>query len=180
MGNGRLYVCDSSNVAPVFFIFSSDLEMRKTVFSVLLLLVVVGVLFAYYSRPTTMLASDGWTRVAPPGSPMAGYFELHNHSDSDYFLVSASSADFGHVMVHRSFEEGGIVKMEHIDAVEVAKGKNVVFEPGGFHLMLMQRNREFNVGDQSRVVLHFKGGEKMELDLDVADVNGQAHGHSNH
>ncbi|NKB63426.1 MAG: copper chaperone PCu(A)C [Gammaproteobacteria bacterium] len=154
--------------------------MKKVIFSGLVLLFVAIVTYAFYFKPTTMMLHHGWTRVAPPNSPMAGYFELHNHSDSDYSLIGASSSDFDHVMIHRSFEEGGVVKMAHIDEVKIKQGGNISFKPGGFHLMLMGRKREFERGDKISMALHFKSNSEMKVELEVKSTDESKHDHSSH
>ncbi|NKB76761.1 MAG: copper chaperone PCu(A)C [Gammaproteobacteria bacterium] len=154
--------------------------MKKAVFSFLALLLAVITLYGFYFKPNTMMIHHGWARSAPPNSPMAGYFELHNHSDQDYHLVGASSDDFATVMVHRSYEESGVAKMSHVDEVAIQQGENLDFAPGGFHLMLMKRNRDFEIGDKTSVVLRFKNGSEMHTDLEVKAMDGKKHNHSDH
>lgn len=102
-------------------------------------------------------------RLVPGGAPMAGYFEIANHTDAPVRLVSARSDAFGHVMIHRTVVSDTSARMEHQgDGVLVGPGESVAFEPKGLHLMLMRAAREFEVGDAVDIVLGFEGVEPAE------------------
>lgn len=98
-------------------------------------------------------------RLTPAGAPMAGYFELHNHSGQELRILGATSPDFAEIMLHRTVTEDGRSRMEHQhDGVQVPAGGVVRFEPGGLHLMLMNAKRPLAVGDQVELRLDLAGG----------------------
>jgi len=101
-------------------------------------------------------------RLVPGNAPMAGYFDLTNNTEGRIHLVGARSEDFGHIMIHRTRTEDGQARMVHQDQVPVSSGQTVAFEPGGLHLMLMNRQRAFEIGDQVDIVLAFEGLEPAE------------------
>lgn len=111
--------------------------------------------------------SDAWIRVLPGGAPAGGYFILHNGARQPVVLVSARSAAFGHVMMHKTAEEGGLSRMLPVERVEVPAGGKAAFAPGGFHLMLMQANRKVAVGDRIKITLGFAGGQKLTTEFQV-------------
>ena len=113
---------------------------------------------------------DAWIRMAPPGSPMAGYFNLTNHGSDDIKLVKASSGDFAHTMIHRSFMDGEIMKMEHVDAIELTPGKSTEFKPGGYHLMLMKPGKTLAAHDKVNVNLEFSDGSTMVVEFMVKSL----------
>jgi len=102
-------------------------------------------------------------RLVPGGAPMAGYLALANHTDAPVRLISAKSDAFGHVMIHRTVVSDGSARMEHQDkGVLIGSGETVTFEPKGLHLMLMQAQRELEVGDEVELILGFEGIEPAE------------------
>lgn len=111
--------------------------------------------------------SDAWIRVLPGGAPAGGYFILHNGARKPVVLVSARSVAFGHVMMHKTAEEGGLSRMLPVERVEVPAGGKAAFAPGGFHLMLMQPNRKVAVGDRIKITLGFAGGQKLTTEFQV-------------
>jgi len=53
--------------------------------------------------------------------------------------------------------------MQHVAQVEVAAGATLKFAPGGYHLMLMQRQRELALGDQVEANLLFTDGQSLPV-----------------
>ncbi len=114
--------------------------------------------------------SDPWIRAAPPLAPMAGYLVLENTGPAEAALVGAHSDAFGMVMMHRSYEEGGLAKMDHQDRVEVPAGEQVRFEPGGLHLMLMQPTAVLATGERVAITLEFADGTRQGIEFEVRDT----------
>lgn len=117
--------------------------------------------------------SHAWIRVLPGGAPAGGYFVLHNGARQPVVLVSARSAAFGHVMMHKTAEEGGLSRMLPVERVEVPAGGKVTFASGGFHSMLMQPNRKVAVGDRINITLEFAGGQKLTTEFQVRGPTGK-------
>lgn len=114
---------------------------------------------------------DPWVREAPPGSPMGGYFTLRNHGSSPRHLVSADAAGFGKTMLHRSVNVEGVMKMEHVHSAKIGAGAELVFEPGGYHIMLMQPQKEFLAGSEISITLGFKDGTRLESEFVVRSMD---------
>ena len=114
---------------------------------------------------------DPWVREAPPGSPMGGYFTLRNHGSSPRHLVSADAEDFGMTMLHRSVNVGGVMKMEHVHSAKIGAGAELVFQPGGYHIMLMQPQKEFLAGSGISITLGFKDGTRLESEFVVKSMD---------
>jgi len=115
-------------------------------------------------------ARDAWIREAPPGAPMAGYLVLRNEGGAPLVLVGAESPAFAKVMLHRSREEGGMVRMVHVERLELAPGLSVTFAPGGYHLMLMRPRRALKAGDRVPITLRFAGGARRDVEFEVRRV----------
>lgn len=113
-------------------------------------------------------AKAAWIRVPPPGAPTAGGFVTLANTGGPDALVGAASPIAGMVMVHRSFEEEGMAKMEHVSSLPIPQNGTVSLSPGGYHLMFMQMKGPLIAGDRVPVTLKFKRGGARTVDFIVA------------
>jgi copper(I)-binding protein len=74
--------------------------------------------------------------IAPGSDEAAVYFTIHNPADIPDTLVHVNTPEAAGVMYHRNVTEGGLVRMEHLDALVVGARDSLVLSPGGIHLML--------------------------------------------
>jgi copper(I)-binding protein len=122
---------------------------------------------------SALTVEDPWIQEAPPmASSLAGYMILNNASDRDRALVAVSSDAFGAVMMHRSVTEGGVARMVHQMKIDVPAHSKVVFQPGGYHLMLMKPKRRYEAGDRVGLRLKFADGETMDVEFPVRKGGG--------
>lgn len=111
--------------------------------------------------------TGAWIRHLPAGLPAGGFFELHNATGRAEALVGASSPDYAMVMMHRTVEQGGLSKMLPVARIELPAGSKVVFQPGGYHLMLMHAKHPIEVGSKVSVTLKFAGGSELTVPFAV-------------
>jgi copper(I)-binding protein len=94
--------------------------------------------------------------------------------------VAISSPDFASIEIHRSVHENGTVKMVRQERLEVPADGSIVLESGGYHLMLMGRQRPLKEGDQVELLLTFDDGSTVELAAPVRKNTGAAGEHEHH
>ena len=116
---------------------------------------------------------DGWIRALPAGVPSGGYFTLHNGSGKDLVLTGAASPACGMLMLHKSENMGGMSKMEQVAEIAVPQGQDVVFAPGGYHLMCMDAKPEIKPGGKVPVTLGFKDGTQVTAAFAVRNAMGK-------
>lgn len=107
--------------------------------------------------------SEAKLRLLPGSLPAAGYFTLTNTGNQPVVLTGAQSPAFAQVMMHRSSLENGMASMQHVVQVEVPAGETLKFASGGYHLMLMQRQRELSLGDKVEASLFFADGQSLPV-----------------
>ena len=117
--------------------------------------------------------SNGWIRLLPADLPAAGYFDLHNGGDKSISLTGADSPACGMLMLHKSENVGGTVRMIDVSSVEVAPHATLKFAPGGYHLMCMDPNPELKPGAHASVTLIFSDGAKVTSDFVVRNAAGK-------
>lgn len=117
---------------------------------------------------------DAWSRPTPPGVEVgAAYFTITSHGKDDR-LVGASSPIARRAELHVSLMEGGVMKMRHLNAVEVKPGAPTAFEPGGRHVMLTGLKKPLKRGESFPLVLKFANAGSVEVQVKVGDKGGTA------
>ncbi len=129
--------------------------------------------------------TDAWIRWLPAGLPAGGYMHLHNDGAHTVALIGASSADYGRVMLHRSEMQQGTMRMLPVKKVDIPAHADVVFQPGGYHVMLMQPRKSIEPGQQVPITLKFSDGTQARVEFAVRrpDASGApqgSHGMSMH
>ena len=130
------------------------------------LAVVVGALLVVASlgsaRADDISVETAWARasVARTG---AAFVVVSNTGGAPDRLVAVASPVAADVMVHRSFEENGTMKMEHVAAVVIEPRQRLEMKPGGLHIMLVNLKQPIKKGDQFPLSLRFERGGTKEV-----------------
>lgn len=143
---------------------------------------VMGLWAAMAQAEGQVMADNTWIREAPPGAAaMAGYMTLMNKSDKPAILIGANSPAFTNVMLHRTVMGDGMAKMVHQKQIEIPAHGTVIFEPNGYHLMLMKPKQQLKAGDKVDITLEFKDGNTMVVTHEVrAGMEGMNKGGMDH
>jgi len=130
----------------------------------------------------SLQVSDAWVPEAPPvASVMAGYLAIHNPGAQDVTISAVRSADFASVEMHETRMQDGMARMVRQDKLVIPAGKTVMFERGGLHLMLMQPQRSFRMGDRIRFELVTSAGAvTFSAVVKAASLDGDKHDHHHH
>lgn len=127
---------------------------------------------------------DAYARSASPMAKSGAAFMLiENIGDQPDRLIGAASPAAQKVELHTHREEGGVMKMIHVEeGFDLAAGEILFLERGGRHIMLMGLTEPFERGKTIPLTLVFeKSGEiEIEVPVDLAqkpDAQGQGHGH---
>jgi periplasmic copper chaperone A len=110
---------------------------------------------------------DVWARPGAEGDNSAAYMNITNEGDEDLVLTGASSDVANAVEVHESSMEDGMMQMEEIPEVVIEAGETAVLEPGGFHVMMMNLQRDLEPDDTFELTLHFEDLDDIELEVTV-------------
>lgn len=81
-----------------------------------------------------------WSLQLPPNAPnVAAYFVVHNNGNTDDRLLSAESPISDDTQLHaHAMSAAGAMRMQQVPTVVVPAGKDLVFAPSAYHVMLMQ------------------------------------------
>jgi periplasmic copper chaperone A len=109
-----------------------------------------------------------------PAAPdvAAVYMTIVNVGEEDRLLGAASDVA-GTVEVHESIMEGGMARMEPVEALTVPAGGELVLERGGYNIMLLDVIEPLAQGDRFEVTLSFEHAGAITVESTVtARVGG--------
>ena len=116
-----------------------------------------------------------WSRPTPPGTPMGvGYLNISNSGSSDITLVGAATPRAGRVSIHETSMHDGVMRMAPVKGgLVIPGGSTVELKPHSFHLMLEKLKSPLREGESIPLTLSFDGAEDMQVELNVAPLDGQ-------
>ena len=116
----------------------------------------------------SVTVQDPYVRLAPPNAPATGAFMvIRNGGDKDVKVVSASNPASKVTELHTHLNEGGVMKMRPVPAIEVKAKGEAVLKPGGLHVMLIDLKAPMKEGDVVPITLGFDDGSSKQVDAKV-------------
>ena len=109
----------------------------------------------------------------------AAYFQASIVTGEDK-LLAAKTANADKAELHQHIMENGIAKMRPVDSVAIAPGTPVVFQPGGYHVMIMGLKGPLNEGDSFPLTLTFEKAGDVTVNVMVMKKAAQGHGNMDH
>jgi len=125
---------------------------------------------------------DTYARAASPMAKTgAAFMMIENIGGADDRLIGASSPAAQTVQMHTHREEGGVMKMLHLEeGLPVPAGETVMLQRGGHHLMFMGLTESFEQGKMIPLTLIFETSGEITVDVPVdLTRKPEAHGHGN-
>ena len=118
-----------------------------------------------------------WMRATAPGAKVAGGFmTVYNKGAAPDRLVAASSPLAERVELHVHINDGGVLKMRQVPAIEVPANGRFELKPGGTHLMFMNVKREIKQGESVPVTLKFEKAGELQAEYAVGGLGAMAPG----
>ncbi|GIU48713.1 hypothetical protein TUM4249_04650 [Shewanella sp. KT0246] len=114
----------------------------------------------------------------------AAYLTLMNHSDEDVTLVSVTTPAAKEAQLHTLVEENGMVKMRQVEGFDIPSHSTLTLQPSGDHIMLLSLTAPLTMGDTVPLVLTFKDGKTLTIELAVekrsTNETQESHHHHHH
>lgn len=111
---------------------------------------------------------DPYVRLAPPNAPATGAFMvIKNQGDKDIKLVKAANPVSKVTELHTHLNEGGVMKMRPVPAIDIKAHGEAVLKPGGLHVMLIDLKVPMKEGDVVPITLTFDDGSSKQVDARV-------------
>lgn len=109
----------------------------------------------------------------------AAYFQAATTGGEDK-LIAAKTPNADKAELHQHIMENGIAKMRPVDSVAIAPGTPVVFQPGGYHVMIMGLKGALNEGDSFPLTLTFEKAGDVTVNVMVMKKAMMDHGAHKH
>lgn len=128
-----------------------------------------------------IIVKDGFVRAMPPSAPnTAAYFTLENHGPATE-LVAVESSIAKEAQLHTLLTENDIVKMRQVEGFDLPSHGTLKLGEQGDHVMLLGLASPLAEGNMVTLLLTFKDGQTLEIQLPVAKAgNAQADEHHHH
>jgi copper(I)-binding protein len=118
---------------------------------------------------------DAWARASTGLSRSgAAFVTIFNGSSKPDRLLSVRSDTSDKAEIHTHTMDGSIMKMRRVDSVELSAGATVRFEPGGYHVMLLDLHRPLKEGESIALTLDFEKAGQIEVSVPVVSAGAMA------
>jgi len=140
-----------------------------------------GVIFALFvglllvacasSNQGGLVIQDVWGRPSPgSASNSAFYMTIRNTGQEQDALIQASADVCGRTELHRSsIDEEGVMSMQQVQQIDVPAGDLTALEPGGLHIMCLDRLSELNSGDRVPITLSFTRTGEIIVEAEIKE-----------
>ena len=128
---------------------------------------------------------DPYVRLAPPNAAAtAAFMVIRNTGDKDVKVVKADNPVSKATELHTHLNEGGVMKMRPVPAIEIRAKGEAVLRPGGLHVMMIDLKTPLEDGDKVAITLGFEDGSSKQIEAPVkkpmpmaAPMDHSAHKH---
>jgi periplasmic copper chaperone A len=111
---------------------------------------------------------DPHVRMVPPGAmATAAFMVLKNSGDKDVKLVKAENSASKITELHTHLNEGGMMKMRQVPAIEIRAKGSTTLEPGGLHIMMIDLNGPLKDGAKVAITLGFDDGSSKSIEAPI-------------
>ena len=110
--------------------------------------------------------SAPWVRATVPAQKASGAF-MTLTAARPARLVGVSSPVAGLVELHEMKMDSDMMRMRHVDALDLPAGQSIVLQPGGYHLMLLDLKQPLKAGDKVPLTLEIEDAHKVRSKITV-------------
>ncbi len=104
-----------------------------------------------------LIISNIWARVTPEiAKTGAAFFSVENRSKTDDILIGVSSEVAKKTELHHSAIKNNVMKMRHVEKVDLPAKSVTELKPGSFHVMFIGLQAPIKEGDLFYLTLNFK------------------------
>ena len=159
-----------------------DMKLKNTLLTILFVMVTMTSL-----AHAEIQISDLRVKAPIPGQMMtAGYFIINNTGAEVVSLVAVDSEQAADISMHTYQDHHGMSMMVEMETLELAAGEQIVFEEGGYHLMVSSPEVEALDAETFEVKFVLSNGDEISLPaktehfMPPSEVEKVEPDHSNH
>ena len=111
------------------------------------------------SAQAEVSVTNAWAReTIGAGKTSAGYARIVNTGTAD----------------RQSVEQGGMMRMLPVKALDIPAKGETLLKPGGYHIMIMNAQKPFKVGEVMEFTFTFEHAGKITVPVKVAPITATA------
>ena len=117
-----------------------------------------------------IVVDDPWGRSSPMVANNGAFYMTIEGSDVDDRLVSAYASVCGTTELHQTIVIDGVMSMQQAeDGIEIPAGGEAALAPGGYHVMCIDKDIEFKIGDIIPLTLTFAVAEMQTVEAEIRE-----------
>ena len=117
--------------------------------------------------------ADAWGRPSPSVAITGAFFmTITNNGTENDMLIGVASPACGATELHESFmnDEGALAMRPMTGGpIAIPAGASAVLEPGGLHVMCLDKLQDFAEGAQLELTLQFERAGPMTLNVEIRE-----------
>lgn len=119
-----------------------------------------------------LVVTSPWSRATPKGAKIgAGYLTIRNNGATADKLLSVEAGIAGKADIHEMSMKDGVMHMRPLaGGITIEPGKNLVLNPSGFHLMLMDLKKPLEQGQSFDATLHFEKAGPLKVTFQIGGI----------
>lgn len=119
-----------------------------------------------------------WARETARMARAGGAFmTIENTGGTPDRLLKAVSPVAARTEVHTVIQDGDVMRMREVPALDLAPKSKVELKPGGYHVMLMDLKAPLKAGDRFPLTLTFEKAGTITVEITVEKLAGPAPDH---
>ncbi|HBU61086.1 MAG: hypothetical protein CMH91_06280 [Oceanicaulis sp.] len=122
------------------------------------------------NEPAEYAVIEGWVRNPLGGRDVTAGFVTLTAGAPGGQLVGASTEEADAVELHTMAMDGAVMRMRHVDSLDIPAGGAMSLAPGGDHMMIFGVNPEDLEDGEMTLTLEFADGETLTVTLPVRDA----------
>ncbi len=136
-----------------------------------LLLLLLSLVLVACATSEQITATGLWGRPSPGSATNAAFYgTIHNHGAEFEELVAADIDICGRTELHEStLDENSIMSMHHIEKIAIPPGGMIKLEPGGLHIMCIDRQADLDPGDLVPIRLQFLNFGELSVKASIRE-----------
>lgn len=145
---------------------------KKALFTILTIALIALGLVACQSVPEgpQIEISEAWGRPSPmQAGNGAAYMTIENNGSEDDALISAASNVSEVVELHDMTMENDVMKMFHVEKIDVPAGGAAELKPGGKHVMFIGLYDQLEVGEVVTITLEFEKSGTRTIEVEIRE-----------
>lgn len=127
--------------------------------------------FLFLSGGNKIEVKNAWLRPANSGMNSALYLKIINNSDKADTLYKVTYKNDELTQMHKTVKKGNLTGMKMMSFIPIEAHSTFEFEPGKFHIMLINLTKDLKSGTKGNFILYFKSGEKVNVVAQVKETN---------